>query len=217
MQNDNFDETLNEKEKVIEIIDTVESDTISDDSEKEILTEIQYTIKLEEYEKAFIAFQKKYVYPKNFVLSTGFAIVFFVYLFQLIKDPGFQFGWFLVAVCFLSIVMIWFNPVKIRKNLMKSICHIKEDKYTTKISNVDIEINTEIGEIDETNEDVEIPPKIISYEFDAPEIIELSDMFVVYLRKQMFYVIPKREMNAEQEGIISNIFKEKLGKKYFVK
>ena len=100
---------------------------------------------------------------------------------------------------------------------MKSICHIKEDRYTTKISNVDIEINTEIGEIDETNEDVEIPPKIISYEFDAPEIIELSDMFVVYLRKQMFYVIPKREMNAEQEGIISNIFKEKLGKKYFVK
>ena len=196
MQNDNFDETLNEKEEVIEIIDTVESDTISDDSEKEILTEIQYTIKLEEYEKAFIAFQKKYVYPKNFVLSTGFAIVFFVYLFQLIKDPGFQFGWFLVAVCFLSIVMIWFNPVKIRKNLMKSICHIKEDKYTTKISNVDIEINTEIGEIDETNEDVEIPAKIISYEFDAPEIIELSDMFVVYLRKQMFYVIPKREMNV---------------------
>lgn len=190
---------------------------VQENDENKVVAVLNYTITVNEYEAAFREFQKKYVYPKSYVMTAGFAIILVVYIWQLIKDPSYQIAWFLSIVSLFSIVFMWYNPHKIRKNLIKSIGHIKDDRYTTEISESGIKISVEISETDETNEDVEIEPTFISYELDSPEVIENNEMFIVYLKKKMFYVIPKRDIDDGQRRILSDVFIEKLGKRYFKK
>ena len=190
---------------------------VQENDENKVVAVLNYTIAVNEYEAAFREFQKKYVYPKNYIMTAGFAIILVVYIWQLFKDPSYQIAWFLSIVSLFSIVFMWYNPHKIRKNLIKSIGHIKDDRYTTEISEAGIKISVEIAETDETNEDVEIEPTFISYELDNPEIIENNEMFIVYLKKRMFYVIPKRDIDDGKSRILSDVFIEKLGKRYFRK
>lgn len=190
---------------------------VQENDENKVVAVLNYTITVNEYEAAFREFQKKYVYPKSYVMTAGFAIILVVYIWQLIKDPSYQIAWFLSIVSLFSIVFMWYNPHKIRKNLIKSIQHIKDDRYTTEISESGIKISVEIAETDETNEDVEIEPTFISYELDNPEIIENNEMFIVYLKKRMFYVIPKRDIDDGERKILTDVFSGKLGKRYFKK
>ena len=74
---------------------------VQENDENKVLAVLNYTITVNEYEAAFREFQKKYVYPKNYIMTAGFAIILVVYIWQLIKDPSYQIAWFLSIVSFL--------------------------------------------------------------------------------------------------------------------
>lgn len=178
---------------------------------------LKYTISVEQYAEAFKEFQKKYVFPRNYFMTVGFAIILVVYIWQIIKDPTFQIAWFLSIVSFAAIVSMWFNVYSIRKKLIKSIKDIKDDTYTTIITDKNISIQTDAVEIDTENEDAppqEVKPTVLDFDLDMPEVIENQRMFIIYLKKQMFYVIPKTDMNENEILVVSETFSNALGKRF---
>lgn len=193
-----------------------------------VLTEITYTTSSKEYEKAFIAFQKRYVYPKNTVITIIFALVAILYGEQVVRMPSYALGWALMAICAAMIVIIWYNPMRIRKTLVKSIQMIEDDVYVsylypdglviqTIITEDEVQENAEIepsqeGSDSEDNQEQEddtvIPAKKIIYYLDKPDIINREDMFIIYLKKQMFYVIPKSGLSEQDIFILKEQFKQ---------
>lgn len=192
---------------------------VPEDFEEEMggpcLADLHYTITVDEYDRGFRCFQKRYVYPKNWVLTAVFGILFLLYVQQAALDPTYTFAWVLMAVCLIFIGVLWINPIKIRKTLIKSIENIKDDRYTTYLYPDGAVICTEAVQ-EEGEEPLEIPPRKLSYALDAPEVLEREDMFLIYLKKQMFYVIPKHCLKVEelQEELLRREFTEKLGKRF---
>ena len=101
--------------------------------EKELITTVNYTINLSEYDKAFKAFQKKYVFPKNIAMTTIFTVIIAMYINSLTKDAAYTMGYILIAVCLGFIFVIWYNTIRISRTLIDSIKDIEDDKYTTNI------------------------------------------------------------------------------------
>ena len=182
--------------------------------EKQALQVLNYTISVGEYERAFIAFQKRYVFPKNYIMTVLFAGIIVLYAQQIKTDPSYTMAWVLLAVCIAFIILIWYNVFRIRKSLVNSIKEIQDDKYTSTFFEDGLMIQTEITGTDETQEAMEIQPKRIYYELDSPDVLENSEIFILYLKKQMFYVLPKRSMNDREIEFLRTEFSEKLEKKF---
>lgn len=173
------------------------------------LTEIEYSIHLDEYDSAFLSFQKKYVYPKNWIMTVVFAIIIALYAQQLYMAPKDAFRWVLVGMCIAMVAGTWLNTRSVRKKLMKSIKEIKDDSYTTKLYDTGVSILV--------NAEEEIYPTYITFAGDAPAVMDREDMFILYLKKRMFYVIPKKDMSEENKKLFAETFAEKLGKDYIKK
>lgn len=185
-------------------------------SSEEVVKTLKYSITLDQFVYAFKQFQKKYVFPKNYAMTAGFGIILIAYVYQIIKDPNFQVAWFLSLVSAAAIISIWWNVYSIRKKLIKSIKDIKDDQYTTTLTKKDISIQTDAVEITEGQEENPSPvsPTVINFELDMPDVIEDKNMFIVYLKKQMFYVIPKNDLSEEEISAVSETFKNAIGKRY---
>lgn len=175
------------------------------------LSEAKYSINLGEYESAFIEFQKKFVYPRNWMMTVVFVIMMGVYGYQIYNDPRETFRWFVLFLCVLLIGGIWWNTKTTRKKLMKSISELKDDTYITKLyeNGVTIQLCVSSGE--------EIYPTPIVFGEARPVVIDKEDMFVLIIRKTMFYVIPKKELSEETIKLFAEKFEEKLEKDYIRK
>lgn len=205
------------------------------------LTTLEYTIKTEEYITAFVAFQKKYVYPKNYILTAIFAAIAILYGNQIYVDPSYSIAWLLIGMCVLFVAQMWFNTYRVRKKLATSIKEIADDKYTTNVFENGLRISTVFGDVSESastdtaveavpvqentelaekkpdyddydnydNIVEEVPPKEIFFDRDKPNIISAEGMYIIYLKKRMFYVIPKRALSESDSTILSELFAKK--------
>lgn len=182
--------------------------------ENEVLQTLNYTISVDEYERAFIIFQKRYVFPKNYIMTALFGVIIVLYIQQLFTDPTYMTAWILGGVCLVFIALIWYNAFKIRRSLMRSIKDIADDRYTTAFLPDGLRIQTEIAVTDEAAEEYNPEPRKISYINDKVQILENGEMFILYLKKQMFYVIPKRCLSESEIAFLGEEFAEKLQKDF---
>lgn len=197
------------------------------------LATLEYTIKSEQYGKAFIAFQKKYVFPKNYILTGIFVIIIFLYANQIYHDPSYSIAWLLIGMCIIFIGQMWFNTFRTRSKLMTSIKEIADNRYSTLVFEEGLQISTLLPEYvepepalelatdtgitqhrdpydDDENIITEIPPRQIVFARDNPHIISGEDMFVIYLKKQMFYVLPKNELSDADVNMLTELFARKM-------
>ena len=179
------------------------------EEEQRSLTTLDYTISVEEYEKSYFDFQKRYLYPKYIVMTAALVIVIIMYIDALFHDHTYKFGWGVIGICLACIAAIWGNMHRMKKIIMNSVREMNGDKYKTDVYEDRIVIQTEV-EQDEKEEPIEIPPKIISYIYDRPKIVEIKEMFIIYLKNQLYYVIPKSDLNEEQINILIKTFQEKF-------
>ncbi len=160
---------------------------------------IKYCVTLEENRSAFILFQKKYVFPKNIIMTIGFAIIFAVYVYLVMKEPTNNFYWLLVGMSGVFGIMVWVNSFMIRRNLLKSLATLRDDTYETTFYEDKISIQNVTELVDEeTGENIEIKPTEIMLA-DGVQITEADDLFLIYLkRSKIFYVIPKKNITADE-------------------
>ena len=179
------------------------------------LTELNYTITVDDYDKAFHEVQKKFEFGRNIIFTVLVGIIGILNLITAIsKYPDNNNNVMLVAICLAFIVILWVMPAKRRKTLREALSTIEDDSYETEIYDDKIKISVVPKINPETNEPFEVSPKIIFYETDLPYVIEIPDEFIIYIKKQMFYVIPKRFLSEEQIETLRKEFSEKAKKFY---
>lgn len=179
------------------------------------LTELRYTITVDDYDKAFHEVQKKFEFCRNTIFTVLVGIIGILNLITAIqKYPDNNNNVMIVAICIAFIAILWVMPFKRRKTLREALSTIEDDSYETEIYDNKIKISVVPKINPETNEPFEVSPKIIFYETDLPYVIEIPDEFVIYIKKQMFYVIPKRFISEEQIETLRKEFSEKAKKFY---
>ncbi len=179
------------------------------------LTELRYTITVDDYDKAFHEVQKKFEFGRNTIFTVLVGIIGILNLITAIqKYPDNNNNVMIVAICIAFIAILWVMPFKRRKTLREALSTIEDDSYETEIYDDKIKISVVPKINPETNEPFEVSPKIIFYETDLPYVIEIPDEFIIYIKKQMFYVIPKRFISEEQIETLRKEFSEKAKKFY---
>lgn len=170
----------------------------------EVLAEVNYNVTLSEEEKAFKLFQKMYVRKQNIIKTIVLGLVMAVFIAQLVADPEHYLSMLAVTVAAVGIFITWYNPVIIRKNLMKALKPLENDKYIFKLYDDAFSIETVIdeSEFEEGEERISPPPRIVWREKSDFCVKELDDIFVIIMKKETIYVLPKRCMDEEKQGLI---------------
>lgn len=203
---------------------------MSDKKSEEILAEINYDITLDEEDKAFRIFQRLYVFKKNLFRSALFAIVAVMFLIQIAMGKGDNIAWGLMTVCIAFIAVIWITPIRIRKMLLVALETLKDDRYIMRIYDSGFEIETVIPdsdaeiakaiddadgeERDETEEETleRITPPKSEYRFsqEGLRLVENDDMYMIFVSKETFHILPKRALDGDQKSAIEEIFHKKF-------
>ncbi|MDD5947000.1 MAG: YcxB family protein [Oscillospiraceae bacterium] len=218
-------------------------------TDREPMLQKSYHIRLELFQKAFVNFQKRFVYPRNWLLTTVLCAIALIYLDSVIKNPSNHLAMLLIVVCVAMITILWVNPKKVRKTLFASMKELENDTYHVCFFEDGMTIRTEDAAAPETEEtaseeemtepqadaegadatngfnplfdtdDVKpiqtdaIEPTEIRFQGNV-KVYEYSDYFMVYLVKQMFYVVPKEAFTEDEIIRLQLIFTEGLGEKY---
>ena len=184
-----------------------------------ILLSFEYNVKNSEEEQAFTAFQKKYVYKGNIIKTVLFGIVALLFLVSFIRDPKEYLNPVLMFVSLAFIFVIWFNTFKIRKSLLQALKVLENDKYIFTLYDDRFSIETILDE-SEFDEDEEIPvvkPRVVTFGETEIHVIENIDMYILILKKDTIYVLPKRCFDENVSKELGDKFREKLGEEYETK
>ncbi len=178
---------------------------------------VTYDIKNTEEEEAFVEFQKKFILKSNILKTVAFGILAILFIYQIVKAPDNFASWLCMVVCLAVIFIVWYNPIKIRKTLMQSLKPLEDDRYIFKLYENKFSIETVISqeEIDQAIKDGEeppnIPPRIVSLGDIGLSVYEKDNLFIIFLKKESIYVLPKRCLTENEIKQLSFVFDQKLG------
>ena len=191
-----------------------------------LLLEKSYQIPYELFRTAFTAFQKKFVYPRSYLTMALLGVIIGIYsYFVITTEEQRPLYCMIILVCLMLIGFQWYNPRKIRRNLMLAVKEIEQDSYRIRIYPEYLEIGT-ILPPEDTSQSTEISDSLFD---DSPEenfsgtriyynkslhMTEYDNFFMLYQSKTMFYVLPKAVFSPEELEILRVHFSQKLEKTF---
>ena len=189
-------------------------------SEKPMLV-LDYDVKNDEEDRAFRAYQKKFVYPHNWKVTAAFSVVAAAFIVSIIKSPDGYLNYVLLAISITAILLTWYNSYRIRKYLVKALKNLEDDKYRFTLYESGFTIETLVSEEEKQAEDyVPVKPRRVhlgdnsDINNDTVEVIENDEMFIVILEKETFYVLCKRLMTDSQQKILRDKMTGELAEGY---
>ncbi|MGN0622113.1 MAG: YcxB family protein [Porcipelethomonas sp.] len=194
--------------------------------EEEILLEKRYQIPYETFGNAFRAFQKKFVYPRNNIMALILIVFAAVNVVNISMGNGTTLGYVLVCVCLALAAVNWYNPRKLRRNLMESIKGIEGDVYSLKIYPDKLKIGTVLEPVEDEKKEAfeeafegigEPQEQIAESEIFLTKdvkIVEKEEFFLVYIKRAMFYVVPKENFTEEEITVMQLHFQKQLEKNF---
>ncbi len=191
-----------------------------------LLLEKQYKIPFDMFRNAFIAFQRKFVYPKTYAIMGVLAVVIGIYAYFIIyggENANRSLYCIIILFCLVMMAFQWMNPRKIRMNLMEGVREIGDDQYRLRIFPEYLEIGTilppedkEAAGADELFDDTpeeDFSGTRIHYN-KGMHMIEYPAFFMIYQQKTMFYVVPKAAFTEEELEIMRVHFSQRLEKNF---
>lgn len=193
--------------------------------EDEALVKKRYSIPYELFGEAFTVFQKKFVFPRNRIMSVLLLILAAGNVLNIMYGNGETIGYVLVLVCIALAFINWYNPRKLKRNLMESVKGIENDVYTLTIYPERIVIGTvlepekekETEEYEEVFGEIPMKEDIADTEIylnKNVKVIERKNFFMIYIKKSMFYVVPKETLTQEEIEIMNLHFQKQLDKNF---
>ena len=193
--------------------------------EDEALVKKRYSIPYELFGEAFTVFQKKFVFPRNRIMSVLLLILAAGNVLNIMYGKGETIGYVLVLVCIALAFINWYNPRKLKRNLMESVKGIENDVYTLTIYPERIVIGTvlepekekEPEEYEEVVGEIPVKEDIADTEIylnKNVKVIERKNFFMIYIKKSMFYVVPKEPLTQEEIEIMNLHFQKQLDKNF---
>lgn len=207
-----------------------------------LLLERCYHIPLTMFDSAFRTFQKKYVVPRNIILSVVLAAVAGVYVAAAIRDPEQTLAYLLMAVCVALILSTWYKMFKLRRAVHTALADVENDEYRLRVYDGGLVISTEDRPAEQpaaentpqqAPEQADPQPDGNGFQQIFPEeppqpaekaapteisfgsgirIHEMDAYFMVYIIRQNFYVIPKKDFTEQELTQLRTLFAEKLNR-----
>ncbi len=193
---------------------------------KALLIEKQYKIPFAMFREAFTAFQKRFVYPRTYLVMGLLLVICCVYgYFIAYGSEGANRSLYCMIILFCLVMMgfQWYTPRKVRRNLMEGVRQIEDDKYRLRIYPEYLEIGTLLPPEDST-EDVsddlfdDTPEDNFSgtriYYNKGMHVDEYREFLLIYQQKSMIYVVPKAPFSEEELEILRVHFSQRLEKTF---
>lgn len=219
-------------------------DEIYDDgreSHDELLAEGEYESDTETIMKGFKLFQKKYVY-KGIILQMLLVVLAIASQIMNIasakEGEDVSFSYLLTVLCIVLAGYILIRPKNSYRKLENSIKELSGTVYKAEIYKKKIVITTifdpsveneEKEELPEDEKNEEIPDETDqSEEYKGPpatvihldncgvEIIESSDIYMVYIKKINMYVIPKKAFKPYENTAVKDKLSNIMGVRYII-
>lgn len=179
--------------------------------------EKEYQISPEIFDKAYRSYQKKFVYPKNYIFMALFLILAADFVYAAVKTPENRLVYLLIVVCIALAFREWHNPKFVRKRLSETLKDMGMPVYKIGIGEGFVDISTvEEPEVsDETEE--EYDPADIPDEIDPlPEktriavnsdfkLLEYDEYFLLMQGKSVFYILPKEGFSETELETVRKI------------
>lgn len=176
--------------------------------------EKEYQISPEIFDKAYRSYQKKFVYPKNYIFMALFLILAADFVYAAVKTPENRLVYLLIVVCIALAFREWHNPKFVRKRLSETLKDMGMPVYKIGIGEGFVDISTveESETSDETEEEydpADIPDEIdpllektrIAVNSDF-KLLEYDEYFLLMQGKSVFYILPKEGFSeAELETV----------------
>ena len=206
----------------------IENQEDENEEAEKIIESKRYSIPYEMFGEAYNVFQKKYVYPRNYIMIALLIILAIGNIINIVLGRSGTLSYVLVAACFALAAVNWYNPKKVKKNLMTSIKGIENDVYTLDVLPDKLIIGTVIDPIEnresEPEEYEEVFGEVAKKEdIEASEVYinntlrvtERKDFFMIYIKKSMFYVIPKSVFTEDEIKKFAMYFAERIDKYFY--
>lgn len=200
------------KEICNEVLSEQDEQDIDQTMDREPIISFEYDVKNEEEDRAFLTFQKKYVYKRNIGVTVAFGIVALLFGYNIIKNPNGYLNWVLGFLCISVIFIQWYNTFRIRKYLVKALKVLEDDRYKFSLYDDCFKIETLISEEEKNSDDYKpIKPSIVRFDETPVSVIENHEMFIVIQSKESLYVLAKRILDKNQTDILRDNFRKILG------
>lgn len=193
--------------------------------EKNYRLEKEYTITYDLFREAYLAFQKKKVYPRSYLFMGLFLLIAVIYIAAAVKDPSNRLTYILVFLSLALAVREWYNPRKVRRLIVDTVRDMGDMTYKICIDDEEIEISTIEDEYVENSEeekenseesdsytddmgypDEDIPPENTKIPINEDITAdEYENFFLIYVQKKIFYIIPKENWSEAEMEIVREL------------
>lgn len=179
--------------------------------EDKYILEKEYSIPADTFREAYRAYQKKYVYPKNYIFMAIFLILAADFIYAAFKDNTNYFAYILIVLCLALAFREWYNPRKIRRSLVETVQEMGDPVYKIGVGDGFVDISTVsapdgIEDEDETESAEEEAPEPTRIPVDdKTKLLEYSEFFLLLYGKQVFYIIPKEKFSESERDIIRKL------------
>ncbi len=173
--------------------------------------EKEYTIPLEIFREAYIQFQKKYVFPKKRILIAVLCVIGVISAVMGFSSENGQYAFFLFSfVMFAFAVKTWYDPRKLRRNLVESVSALGEPVYKIGVSESFIDISTvadDMSNVEDTEdmEDDPLPEKTRISFADGLKTEEYDKFFLIIPDNASLYILPKEKFTEKELEILRAI------------
>lgn len=218
------------EEKNIENIEEIDEfdDSNESESQERIFDTKRYSVPYEMFVEAYTVFQKKYVYPRNYIMCGLLLVLAIGNIINIALGNSQTLGIVLVFACLALVAVNLYNPKKIKRNLLESIKGIENDVYTLDILPDKMVVGTVLEPIDENEEKQPEEYEEVFGEVEAQEeikeseiyldnrlrVTERSEFFIIYIKKSMFYIIPKNIFTDEEISKFAMYFVDRIGNNF---
>lgn len=184
--------------------------------------EKDYTIPYDLFREAYRDFQKLYVFPKSRIKTLIFAIaaILMIVIGSLLMSEAsvkVKYICYLLFVVFCALaIKSWYDPNKIRENLVRSVQALGEPVYRIGAGDSYVDISTvsddpstdieyEEGYEPEEAEDDPLPEKTRLIVDESFRLHEYDDYFLLVPDMSMLYILPKKGFSESELDIIRKI------------
>ncbi|MCD8108423.1 MAG: hypothetical protein LUE20_10775 [Oscillospiraceae bacterium] len=168
---------------------------------------IEYGFNQESWLEGYDMYYKMYRRRRTIAFVVLFLVLALLFVQQVVMDPSYGVGWTCLAICLAVAVVYALSPWYERKNVIKALPAIENDRYVMKIYPNKITIRTIIPSDDsqylEPDESgnlkpyPEIPETVIDLSDKTLKTAETDKMFAVYT-KYTQSIIPKSDLSEEE-------------------
>lgn len=168
----------------------------------------EYSIAPHMYDSSFKDWQRKFVFPKNYIMTAVFGILAIIDIILVVLGKFNPAVIILALICIGVIVAMWLNSNNVRKKFVQNMAKFKDERQTAQFFEDGIIIK-KIPRGSTQGEKI-----VIDFSSDSVKMLDKRYYFIAYVNNSNFNIIPKKVFDATEENTLAKCFQNKLGSNY---